>query len=993
MSDKNNIKKNKKKRNKGRIIFKSIKILFIVIIMLGIIAGGSVIGVVVSILDDVPTIDPTTINALDQTSTIYDANGNLIEKIQAHEFRTIVKLDQMPDHLQKAFISIEDERFYEHVGIDPKGIVASAIDNLKAGYIVRGGSTITQQLVKNVYLGKEKEWDRKIKEAYLAIKMEKNYLTKNQILEAYLNRVNLGQNAYGVQEAAQTYFSKDVGDLTIAESALIAGIVKSPSRFSPYKTVRPENFDSGDYYEIAQLEILGEKYFAVYNQEAVDRQKLVLNKMLELGSITESEYELAINENIKFRLKPGQKKIEGISSHFVDYVKTQVEESLMEKFGYSLEEAQNEIFTGGLKIYSTIDIELQRQLEDIYQNFTEILLGDPEKINAPALINWRLDSAKNIKDDTNNILFYEQSNLFTENFDLIIEADSYEFKDNKLYIKNKKLTYYPKHIEISDYYSIDEKKNLVTYTVGSIILPEEVFSLSDDKEILIDMFYINDNRDFYKIDNNNNLLINERYFYRSQTGTVQPQSATVFIDYRTGQIKALVGGRDVIEGTRVFNRAISQRQPGSAMKPIGVYLPALDNGYTAASIIDDIPFYDDGELWPDNWYKGRYKGIHTLRKSVEQSANVNTVRLLDSLGIQTVLPYMENLGIISRTHPEKDSFVRASENRVTNDENLSSLALGGMTNGLTPLEITAAYGAIANGGVYIEPRTFTKIEDKRGNLLIDNAPKENIVVSPQVAYLMTDILRTTVSNGIASRASLNNMAVGGKTGTTQNQADIWFVGFTPYYATGVWIGNDSPKITLSQGSGTAANLWRHIMTKAHEGLEGKTSFNKPEGIINVSVCTQSGKLPTELCKLDPRGSTIRSEMFVKGTEPRESCDAHVEADIDITNGKLANEFCPEESVETKVFVETFPPYIPEDNKGIVPEDFQFRLPLEICDEHDETTVIPEEDEENIEDNGVDGEFDYFFPFFPEEPEDEENEDDNNNNNNNTNDENDENNGI
>lgn len=973
-----------KKRGKGTIIFKSIKILFIVILMFGIIAGGTVVGAVISVLEDVPTIDPTTINALDQTSTIYDSNGNLIEKIQAHEFRTIVKLSEIPVHLQQAFISIEDERFYEHIGIDPRGIVAAAVDNIKAGYIVRGGSTITQQLVKNVYLDKDKEWDRKIKEAYLAIKMERDYLTKEQILEAYLNRVNLGQNAYGVQEAAQTYFSKDVGELTIAESALIAGIVKSPSRFSPYKTVRPEAFDSGEYYEISQLEILGEKYFAVFNEEAVERQKLILKKMLELEAITESEYELASNENIKFRLKPGEKKIQGISSHFVDHVKTQVEEALMEKFGYTLEEAQNQIFTGGLKIYSTIDIDLQRQLEDIYDNFTEILLGAPDNFNAPALISWRLDTAKNILDEHNSILFYEQSNLFNENFDLIIEADSYEFRDNKLYIKNKKLTHYPKHIDIADYYRINEKKNLVTHPVGSIILPEEKFSLSEEKEIVIDKSYIDEIEDFYTIDENNNLLIHERYFYRSQTGTVQPQSATVFLDYRTGKIKALVGGRDVVEGTRVLNRATEvPRQPGSAMKPIGVYLPALDNGYTAASPIDDIPFYDDGELWPRNWYKDGYRGLYTLRRSVEQSANVNTVRLLDSLGVQTVIPYMEKLGIISRTHPEKDSFVRASENRVTNDENLSALALGGMTNGLTPLEITAAYGAIANGGVYIEPITFTKIEDKLGNILIDNTPKENIVVSPQIAYIMTDILRTTITNGIAGRANLNNMAVGGKTGTTTDQADIWFVGFSPYYATGVWIGNDSPKITLTQGSGTAAELWQYIMTKAHEGFEEKTSFDKPEGIISVNVCNQSGKLPSELCKSDPRGSTIRSEIFAKGTEPRESCDAHVQAEIDTANGKLAHEYCPEGNVETRVFVQTFPPYIPGDNNGIRPTDYQFRLPLEFCDIHDETTVIPEEEDEFDED----GEFDYFFPFFPKDDEDEDEDNNNNNGNNGNSDEN------
>lgn len=963
-NDKDNKRRRKKKNKKGQTILKTIKVLFIIILMIAIIAGGTLIGVVLSILHDVPDMDPTTINALDQTSTIYDANGNLIEKIQAHEFRTIVKLSEIPVHLQKAFISIEDERFYEHMGVDPKGIAASAIDNIKAGHIVRGASTITQQLVKNVYLNSDKSWDRKIKEAYLSIKMERDFLTKDQILEAYLNRVNLGQNAYGVQEAAQTYFSKDVGDLTIAESALIAGIVKSPSRFSPYKTIRPENFDNTTHHEIAQLDILGEKYFAVYNEEAVKRQKLILKKMLELGTINQSEYNEALSENIKDNLKPGEKKIQGISSYFTDYVKTQVEDALMDRFGYTLEEAQNEIFTGGLKIYSTIDVDLQRQLEDIYENFTEILVGKPGNIRGPVLIDWKLNKQKNILDDKNNIIFYEKNNLLNEDFNLIIEKGTYEFKDNNLYIKNKKLHHYQKHIDIADYYRIDDKKNLVTHTVGSIIMPEEKFRLSDNKEIIIDKSYINENKDFYKIDANENLLINERYFYRSHNGTVQPQSATVLLDYRTGNIKALVGGRDT-KGTRILNRATeAKRQPGSVIKPIGVYLPALDNGYTAASIIDDVPFYANGKLWPKNWYRDGYRGIYTLRKSVEQSSNVTSVRLLNSMGIQTVIPYMEKLGIINKAHPEKDSFVSASENKVNNDENLSSLALGGMTKGLTPLEITAAFGAIANDGVYIEPRTFTKIEDKRGNVLIDNVAKENIVVSPEVAYIMKDILRTTVSDGIASRAKLNNMVVGGKTGTTQNQADIWFVGFTPYYATGVWIGNDSPKITLTKSSGTAAQLWQHIMTKAHEGLESKTSFDKPDNIVTVNVCTQSGKLPKDLCTSDPRGSTIKSEIFAKGTEPKDYCDAHVQAEIDVSTGKLAHEYCPKGSVQTKVFVQTMPPYVPKNNNGILPTDFKFRLPLQFCDQHSESTVTPDDDNDNDDD------FDYFFPSFPEEEDDE-----------------------
>lgn len=986
-NDKKKKTKKKKKQKSGNRFFKFLKILLLIIIMLTVIGGGIVVGAVLSILKDVPDIDPANVNAsLDQTSTIYDSNGELIEKIQAPEFRTVVDLDVIPIHLQEAFISIEDERFKSHFGVDPKGIVSSAIDNVKAGSIVRGASTITQQLVRNVYLNMDKSWDRKIKEAYLAVQMDKA-LTKDQILEAYLNRINLGQGAYGVQEAAQTYFSKNVQDLTIAESALFAGIVKSPSRYSPYQTIRPEDFDGSKFHEVGQLNILGEKYFAVYNDESVKRQRIILEKMLSLEKISQAEYDQALAENIKENLKPGEKKIQDISSYFNDFVKTQVEESLMKQFGYSKEEAQNEIFTGGLKIYSTIDLKLQRQLEEVYDNFTEILAGDPSTFRGPFLIDWRLSKAGNILDNQGGILYYKQENLLNENLQVVIEKGTYEFREGNLFITNSKLAPYAKHIDIADYYRLDENKNLVTHTVGSIILPEDKFSVSENKEIRINGDFLTENDDFYTIDGNENLVIDGRYFYRSVDGIVQPQSATVILDYKTGEIAALVGGRD-IEGSRILNRATaSQRQPGSVMKPIGAYLPALDNGFTAASVIDDVPFYSNGKLWPNNWYRG-YRGIYTLRKSVEQSANVNSVKVVDKVGVQNVIPYLEKLGIIDNSDPENDSFVTALENRSHNDENLSALGLGGMTQGLTPLEVTAAFGAIANDGVYIEPRAFTRIEDKKGNLLIDNTPKENIVVSPQIAYIMKDILNTTVTNGIAGRANLNNMAVAGKTGTTQKQADIWFVGFTPYYATGVWIGNDSPTITLSQGSSKAAELWKYIMTKVHEDLENKPSFDRPDGIVSVSVCTQSGKLPTSLCSQDPRGNMIRTEIFAQGTEPRESCDAHVSVTIDSSNGSIANEYCPANLVQTRVFVETFPRYIPSENNGIVPSDYSFRKPVAVCSYHGVDTIVPSDEDDELDENGEfeeengekkeDGveeeeeDYDYYFPFFPTD-EDEENE--------------------
>lgn len=948
MSKNNNNKhQNKKKKIKKR---KGLKIFFLSLLIAIVIATGVITGAVISIAKDAPEIDPTNISSLlSQTSFILDQDGEPLEKIQTEEYRTIVDLGKIPIYLQDAFISIEDERFKSHIGIDPIGIVSSAFDNLKAGNTVRGASTITQQLARNLYLSNDRTWDRKIKEAYLALQIDKA-LTKDQVLEGYLNRIYLGQGAYGVQGAAQTYFSKNVEELTIAESALLAGVVKSPTKFAPYQTLKPEDFDSETHIEVGQVDILGEKYIATYNEEAINRQKVILSKMLELEKISQKEYDEALEEDIKSNLQPGQKKITGLSSYFNDYIKAQVIDSLIETLGYTKEQAETELNTGGLKIYSTMDLSLQQELEDVYDNFTQELLGSPDRIRGPAFVSWRLNNSKNIVDEQNNIMFYKQENIFDENFNLVIEKGSFEMANDELVLKNSKLIPYKSNVDISDYYTLNDKKNLVTHKVGSLTLPENGFSIAEDKSITIFSKYLKDNPDFISVNDAGNLIIDSKYFYRQKIGVVQPQSATVLMDYKTGQLKALVGGRDV-EGDKILNRATSSaRQPGSTMKPLAAYLPALDNGYSAATAIDDIPF-SVGSWTPRNWYSG-YRGLHTLRKSVEQSINVNSIKTVNDIGISVSMEYLSRMGIINKDNPEKDNFVTSVEDSENNDENLSALGLGGMTKGLSPLEMTAAFGSIANAGTYVEPIAFTKILDKDGNLLLDNIPKENMVVSPQVAYVMSDILRTTVTSGIAGRAQIPNMTTAGKTGTTQDKADAWFVGYTPYYVAGLWIGNDSPQIKLNEGSAMAAQLWKIVMTKVHNGLENK-KFERPPNITSASICTTSGKLATELCGRDPRGSAIASEIFAPGTSPTTSCDLHVELSIDTETNMIANEFCPEENVETRVFIKRNPPYNPANYGGIVPADYEYEAPTEICNIHNEETALEDslEDEEEDENQG------------------------------------------
>lgn len=849
----------KPKTNKKNKFIKSFKIFLIALLIMVMVAGGTLATMAVSIIQDAPEIDPTTINSsLSQTSTIYDSNETLIEKIDTGEYRTFVTLDKMPQHLIDAFISIEDERFEEHPGVDPKGIAVSLVENLKSGGIKRGASTITQQLVKNVYLSNEQTLDRKIKEAYLALQVEK-VLHKDQIIEAYLNRNFFGQNAAGVQEAAQTYFSKDVEDLTLAESALFAGIVKSPSHYQPFLRVKPEDYNSESKAAVGEVNTLGERYILVFNEESVKRQQLVLKKMLELDKITQTQYDEALAEDIKSALKPGQKKLTDITSYFSDYVKRQVINSLIGDLNYTEEEAEETLYKGGLKIYSTVNLELQKELEDVYDNFAEVLLGNTSRYRSPVLIDWKVNSAGNIRDDKGKTLYYRKSNLLDEDSNLVINGENFtQTDDGNIVINDNKLTSYDGHIDIKDYYIIDENKNLVTYTVGSLDITKDNFEIGENGEITLYNTLIEKKNDFYNVDENGSLIINKDYFYISDDGIVQPQSASVVLDYKTGEIQSIVGGRD-LEGNKLLNRATNvKRQPGSSIKPLSVYLPALDNGYTAGSPIEDAPFYDPENDWrPRNNYAG-FKGMRTVRSAVEDSGNIPAIKTVEDIGISTSLNYLQKLGITDLSK---------------NDENLPSMALGGMTNGITPLEMTAAFGAIANDGVYKEPIAFTKVLDKDGNLLLENIPEETTVVSPQIAYIMGDILRTNVTEGIGRNAQVNNMATAGKTGTTQDRADIWFVGYTPYYATGVWIGNDSPKISLNQSSMTAASFWKHIMDKAHQDLESKYSFDDPGGIVSASICTESGKRPNSFCSLSLK-PVIKNEIFALGTVPTEYCDVH-----------------------------------------------------------------------------------------------------------------------
>lgn len=791
-----------KKRKKKKKRFHFFRFLFLTFLFLCVTIFAMLAGLVFAVVKSAPPINISNIQDLiNESSFIYDSQGNLIEKIHsADSYRSVVPLDQIPKHLQDAVIAIEDERFFEHSGIDFKRVAGAVVYDIRTRSLAQGASTITMQLAKNFYTSPARDFTRKIKDAYYAIQIEKQ-LSKDQILHAYLNSIALGRGTNGVEAASQTYFSKEVSELTLAESAMIAGITKYPSKYSPYITerIRPDEdlsnleiaiiaiqdsplptdeelqiydallnagkIDRFTYSLLKKGELLARK--AVLNVESKNRQEIVLRKMLELGKISQDEYEQAVNEPIVIKL--GKKKTQGISSYFMDKLKQDVISAFIAK-GYTEDEALGLLYNGGLRIYSTLDTRMQKILEN------------------------KFDNPNNFK--------------------------------------------------------------------GSFV---------------------------------------------DENGILQPQGAMVILENSTGAVRAMIGGRG-IGGDRIYNRALNPRQPGSSIKPIAVYLPAMmAEKITAATVFDDSPRPDGkGGYWPSN--VGRYFGPSTIRTMIEHSSNVVAVKVAESFagseraGINEMIKTLQNLGI--------STLVTRNQNPAENDEVLS-LALGGMTNGVTPLDITSAYTVFSNGGKLNAPMFFSKIENSNGDVIIDNKPLAKQIADPQTAFIMTDILRTAVERGSGASAKLPNMVVAGKTGTTNDQKDVWFVGFTPYFTAGTWIGTDMPT-PLADGSSMSARLWREVMKDIHENYPQK-NFEMPDGIVRASVCRHSGLLTSDICV---QAGTGFSEYFKAGTEPKTHCSSHSDFGQPDPSASIDNElFAPQTPANPQQPNTTTPtnPTTPDDN--------------------------------------------------------------------------------
>ena len=770
------------------------------ILAIGVIGASAGIGVFKGIIDTAPSIENIDVTPTGFSTFVYDLEGNQIGKLIAQDSNRIpVAKDMIPENLAHAFVAIEDERFYEHNGIDIKGIIRAAYVGISNGFhFTEGASTITQQLLKNnVFTNWTKEdgfmdkIKRKIQEQYLAIELTKT-MSKDDVLVNYMNTINLGQNTLGVQAASLRYFNKSVNTLTLSECAVIAGITQNPSKFNPIS--HPDN--------------------------NAQRREKVLNNMLEQGYITQTEYDEAMADDVYSRIQIVNAEVEedSVNTYFVDALTDDIMEDLMATGNYTETQAYTLLYSGGLKIYATQDPHVQEICDEAFSN----------EENYPEGTRWQLSYELTTQDSNGNFENYS-TEMYRQYFK---EMDS---SFNLLYSSQE-----------AAYDAIEQYK-------AAVMEPgEEVYG-------------------------------------ENITLTPQPQVSIVIEDQSTGYVVAMVGGRGQKEASRTLNRATdSKRQPGSTFKIVAVYAPALDSaGLTLATVMNDAPFnYANGRP-VNNWWGSEYRGLNSLRTGIAQSMNIIAVKTLTQITPQLGFDYLKNFGFT--TLVEREEITVGGKTQVFSDIQ-QSLALGGITKGVTNEELTAAYASIANGGTYIKPKLYTKVLDHDGNIILDNtAPQSRQVIKETTAWLLTDAMVDVVTSGTGASVNFGNMAIAGKTGTTSDYNDVWFSGYTPYYTASVWTGYDN-NAKLQKGNGErnlAKKLWRAVMSKVHEDLPSQ-SFQVPSGIVTATVCSQSGKLPIPgLCD-----GTLKTEYFAEGTVPTESCDVHYQGMVCPYSNLPACDTCP-----------------------------------------------------------------------------------------------------
>ena len=723
-------KKNKKKKNrKHPKLILALKIFVILFLLLCVITAGAIAAIFFGIFGNDFEIKKEDLVISASNSKIVDADGNVIADLSGDEKRKIVTLDQMADYLPKAYVAIEDERFYEHDGVDFKRTGGAIIGKLfgKGSF---GGSTITQQLVKNITKDDESSGfegiKRKIREWAKAYQVER-MISKSQILELYLNILYVGGegNLHGVELASEYYFGKTAKELDLAECSFLAGINSQPNYYNPYKL----------YSETDTEEKRAERIKS--------KCLTVLGKMKDLGYIQNDEEYNSAKAKVEAGLtfKKSETNAGGVYSYHTDALIEQVIKQVMEEKNVSREIAENYVYGSGLTIYSTVDTGIQKTMEE-------------------------------------------------------------EFAKTETY-------------------------------------------------------------------------------QRTSTSTgATTQAGMAVIDYKTGNVVGVVGSLGTKSEARGLNRATqSYRQTGSVMKPVSVIAPGLEEKVIQASTVYNDSSTSFGTYKPKN-YNG-FRGYVNIRDFIKTSQNIPAVKIMAELTPGKSIDYLRKMGITT--------LYKSGESNVYNDESLP-LSIGGLSRGISPLEMTVAYGCIANGGESITPTFYSKIVDSSGNVVMTPNQTRTRAISQQNAYITSSILQEPVkSGGTATYCAISGIDVAAKTGTTDEDKDRWLCGFTPYYAAACWYGYDQPETVVYYGTNPAGLLWDNVMTSIHSG-KAAASFERPDGVVNATVCRASGCLAQEGCK------STYSEMFTSDNMPPK-CEGHGSQEVCKESGLLANEYCPEKELQ------------------------------------------------------------------------------------------------
>jgi penicillin-binding protein 1A len=712
---------------------------------------------------------------------IYGRDHRLIGRFW-EERRILVQLDELPPYLIRAFVAAEDARFFEHEGLDIFGIARAMINNVLAGRIEQGGSTITQQVARSLLLkDAEKTYKRKAREALLSLQIEKRF-TKDRILFLYVNQIYLGHGAYGVGAAAMVYFNKKPRDLTLAESALLAGLPQAPSRYSP----------------VAHLD------------RAKVRQRYVLERMVAEGYITRAEMNSAFAERLAIAPEEGNPFQN--TAYFTEHVRR----TLLDKYGKDL------LYRGGLKVYTTLDFQMQEAATAaLMKGLRELdkregYRGPIRRLNEEEISRSR----QTFRDSS------EKGRLATGDLtEALVERLDDLGQFAVLLLANRESALLP----LSRMRWARPSNPEAAYYAASIKRPSEVLSPGDMVLVRVEE--------------------KARPPFVWEVALEQEpeiQGALFCLEPETGKVRAMVGGRSF--EVSQFNRAVqSRRQPGSAFKPI-IYAAALDFGMSPADVILDAPYIAEeteaSEEWKPKNYSEKFEGPTLLRTALAKSRNVITVKILRKIGVDYVIKYAANLGIGSPLTPDL------------------SLALG--SSGVSLMELTRAYCVFANGGLVVEPLFVERVEDRNGQILEENRMKLREAISKETAFIMTDLMKAVIQEGTGWRVRGLKRPAAGKTGTTNDLKDAWFIGYTPGLAAGVWVGYDDlrPMGKGETGSRAASPIWLDFMSSVLEG-QPVSDFSVPQGVVFAKIDLATGLLA------GPTSEQAVFQAFREGQEPKD----------------------------------------------------------------------------------------------------------------------------